>query len=71
MNSPADTAIRQQVPEDAAGVRDVIRRAFAAQRNVVDLEEGQERHTLRRSALEIQRESTAGSAPPSNPRCGV
>jgi putative acetyltransferase len=39
MNSPADTAIRQQVPEDAAGIRDVIGRAFAAQPDVVDLEE--------------------------------
>jgi putative acetyltransferase len=39
MDSPADVAIRRQVPEDAAPVRDVIGRAFEAHPEVVALEE--------------------------------
>ena len=39
MNSPADVAIRRQVPEDAAALRDVIGRAFEGEPEVVALEE--------------------------------
>jgi putative acetyltransferase len=39
MNYPAGAAIRRQVPEDAAALRDVIGRAFEAQPEVVTLEE--------------------------------
>jgi putative acetyltransferase len=39
MNSPADAAIRGQVPDDAAAVRDVIGHAFEAHPEVVALEE--------------------------------
>jgi putative acetyltransferase len=39
MDSPVDAAIRRQVPEDAAALRDVIGRAFDAQPEVVALEE--------------------------------
>ena len=39
MNSPADAAIRRQVQEDAAAVRDVIGRAFDGEPEVVALEE--------------------------------
>lgn len=39
LNSPADPAIRSQMPEDAATVHDVIGRAFGAHEDVVALEE--------------------------------
>ena len=39
MGSPADAAIRRQVPEDAAPLRDVIGRAFDTHPEVVALEE--------------------------------
>ena len=59
--------VRPDQPDDLAGLRgegDGIERDDAAEtfRDVVDLEEGQERHTLRRSAAEVQCESTTGSA---------
>ena len=39
MSSPADAAIRRQVADDAAALRDVIGRAFGAHDDVVALEE--------------------------------
>ena len=39
MNAPAAAAIRRQVPEDAAALRNVIGQAFGAQPGVVALEE--------------------------------
>src|SRR5712691_3368672 len=39
MNSPAEAAIRRQVPEDAVALRDVIGRAFETEPEVVALEE--------------------------------
>ena len=52
MSSPADAAIRRQVPEDAAALRDVIGRAFEGEPEVVALEEALaqrlRQHRLRR-----------------------
>ena len=39
MSSPANATLRRQVPEDAAAVCDVVGRAFAAEAEVVALEE--------------------------------